>query len=266
MTPMTTLIRAELFKLRTTRLSYGLLATAAGLTILFSVLEASRAGTKPGGVAPLYTASGLNSVITGGTWALLLAAILGVTVSSGEFRHSTATLTYLATPHRNRVLGAKAIAAAAAGVVFGLVGYVIAAGAGLIFVAAHGYHLAVGGATLARYGAGHMVAAALLAAVGVAVGSLVRSQLAAIIGVFVWTIVIESLLGDLFSSVQPYLPYTAATTLAGSSLGGAAFGPAHDAATTAAALPFAAATGLLIGVAAALSLLAARITVPRDVS
>jgi ABC-2 type transport system permease protein len=263
---MTTLIRTELFKLRTTRLGYGLLATAAGLTILFSVLEASRAGTKPGGVAPLDTASGLNSVITGGTWALLLAAILGVTVSSGEFRHSTATLTYLATPRRSRVLGAKAIAAAAAGVMFGLVGYVIAAAVGLIFVAAHGYHLAVGDATLARYGAGHMVAAALLAAVGVAVGSLVRSQLAAIIGVFVWTIVIESLLGDLFNSVQPYLPYTAATTVAGSSLGGAAFGPAHNAATAAAALPFAAATGLLIGVAAALSLLAARITVPRDVS
>ncbi len=266
MTPMTTLIRAELLKLRTTRLSYGLLATGAGLTALFSTLEASRAGSTKGGVAPLYTAPGLESVIAGGTWALLLAAILGVTVSSGEFRHSTATLTYLATPHRSRVLAAKAIASACAGVVFGLVGYLIAAGVGLIFVAARGYHVAVGDVTLARYGAGHLVAAALLAAVGVAVGSLIRSQLAAVIGVFVWAIVIESLLGDLFNSVQPYLPYTAATTLAGVTLGGAAFGPAHSAATTATALPFAAATGLLIGVAAVLSLLAARTTVPRDVA
>jgi len=261
---MNRLIRVELLKLRTTRLGYGLLAAAAGLTVLFSVLEASRAGSGQA-VAPLYTAAGFNAVVTGGTFALLLAAVLGVTVSSGEFRHATATQTYLATPRRGRVLAAKAAAAACAGAVFGLVGYVIAAGTGLIYVAARGYHVPVGDATLARYAIGH-VAAALLAAVGVGLGSLIRSQLAAVIGVLVWAIVIESLLGGLFNSVQPYLPYTAATTLAGSSLGGAAFGPAHDAATTAAPLPFAAAMALIAGVALLLSVIAARTTVARDVT
>jgi ABC-2 type transport system permease protein len=262
---MTRLIRVELLKIRTTRLSYGLLATAAGLTAVFSVLEASRAGSGRG-VAPLFTSSGLTAVITGGVWALLLAAVLGVTVSSGEFRHATASQTYLLTPRRGRVLAAKAVAAAAAGAVFGLAGYVIAAGTGLIFVAARGYHVPIGDATLARSAIGHVVAAALLAAIGVALGSLVRSQLAAVIGVFVWAIVIESVVGGLFSSVQPYLPYTAATTLAGSQLGGAAFGPAHDAATTATPLPFAAATALLAALAVAVSVLAARTTVARDVS
>ena len=262
---LTRLIRAELLKLRTTRLSYGLLATAAGLTALFSVLEASRAGSGKA-VAPLYTAAGFNAVLTGGVWALLLATVLGVTVSSGEFRHATATQTYLATPRRGRVMAAKAVAAACAGAVFGLAGYVIAAGTGLIFVAARGYHVPVGDATMARYGIGHVIAAALLAAVGVALGSLIRSQLAAVIGVFVWAVVVESLLGGLFNAIQPYLPYTAATTLAGSSLGGAAFGPAHDAATTAAPLPFAAATALIAGVAILLSVVAARTTVPRDVT
>jgi ABC-2 type transport system permease protein len=262
---MTRLIRVELLKLRTARLSYGLLATAAGLTLLFCLLEASRAGTA-NGVGPLYTASGLNAVITGGVWSLLLAAVLGVTVSSGEFRHSTATLTYLAAPHRGRVLAAKAVAAACAGAVFGLVGYVMATGVGLIFVAAHGYHVAVGDATLARYAIGHVVGAALLAAIGAALGSLIRYQLAAVIGVFVWAIVIESILGGLFNSVQPYLPYTAATTLAGTQLGEAAFGPAHGASTTATALPFAAATALLAGLAILLALVAGRTTVRRDVT
>jgi ABC-2 type transport system permease protein len=262
---MIRLIRVELLKLRTTRLGYGLLGTAAGLTLLFSVLEASRAGSGRG-VAPLYTASGLDAVVTGGVWALLLATVLGVTVSSGEFRHATATSTYLATPRRSRVLAAKAAAAAVAGAVFGLAGYAIAAGTGLIFVASHGYHVPVGDATLARYAVGHVVAAALLAAIGVALGSLVRSQLAAVIGVFVWAIVIESIVGGLFNSVQPYLPYTAATTLAGSPLGGAAFGPAHDAATSATALPFAAATALLAALVVAVSVLAARTTAARDVT
>jgi len=262
---VTRLIRIELLKLRTTRLSYGLLATAAGLTALFSVIEASRAGSARG-IGPLYTASGLDAVIAGGVFALILAAVLGVTVSSGEFRHSTATLTYLATPRRSRVLAAKTVAGGCAGAVFGLVGYVIAAGVGLIFVAARGYHVAIGDATLARYGIGHVVAAALLAAVGVALGSLIRSQLAGVIIVFVETIVIESVLGGLFSAIQPYLPYTAATTLGGTALGRAAFGPANGASTTAAPLPFAAATALLVGLAVVLSVVAARTTVQRDVT
>jgi ABC-2 type transport system permease protein len=259
------LIRVELLKIRTTRLSYGLLATAVALTALFSVLEAARAGTARGG-GPLSTASGLDAVITGGVWALLLAAVLGVTVSSGEFRHRTATLTYLAAPDRSRVLAAKAVAAAAAGAVFGLAGFLAAAGAGLAFVAGHGYPVPLGDATLARYAIGHVLAAALLAAAGTGLGSLIRSQLAAVIGVFVWTIVVESLVGGLFSAVQPYLPYTAATTLAGSQLGGAAFGPAHGVSGGATALPFAAAAALVAALAAAVCLAADRTTVRADVT
>ncbi|MGC1287105.1 MAG: ABC transporter permease subunit, partial [Streptosporangiaceae bacterium] len=208
---MTRLIRVELLKIRTVRMTWGLLAAAAGLTVLFSVLEATFSG---GGskVASLAVASGLNSVITGGIWALVLAAVMGVTVSSGEFRHSTATLTYLATPRRNRVLAAKTVAAGAFGAIYGLIGYLIALGTALGFIFGRGYHVPVGDITLVRYGLGHLVAAALMAAIGAALGSLIRSQLAAVIGVFAWTIVIESLLGALFNSVQPYLPYTAATT------------------------------------------------------
>ena len=262
---MIRLIRVELLKIRTVRMTWGLLATAAGLTAVFSVLEATFSG---GGskVASLGTAAGLNSVITGGIWALVLAAVMGVTVSSGEFRHSTATLTYLASPGRGRVLAAKMAAGTVAGAVFGFVGYLIALGVGLGFAASRGYQVPVGDATLTRFGIGHVVAAALLAAIGVALGSLIRSQLAVVIGVFVWTIVIESLLGALFNAAQPYLPYTAANTLAGTQLGGAAFGPAHDASTTATALPFAAAVALLAAVALVLALLADRTTVPRDVS
>jgi hypothetical protein len=79
-------------------------------------------------------------------------------------------------------------------------------------------------------------------------------------------IVVESLLGGLFNSVQPYLPYTAATTLGGTALGRAAFGPANGASSTATPLPFAAATVLLAGLAILLSVLAAGTTVRRDVS
>jgi hypothetical protein len=84
--------------------------------------------------------------------------------------------------------------------------------------------------------------------------------------VFVWMIVIESIVGDLFNGVQPYLPYTAATTLAGSTLGGAAFGPAHGAVSSSGPLPFAAAAALLAGVCVVVATVAARTTVGRDIS
>jgi ABC-2 type transport system permease protein len=261
---MIRLIQAELVKLRTTRLTYGLLATAAVLTALFAALEASRAGT--GSVAPLSTAAGLDAVITGGTWALLFATVLGVTVSSGEFRHGTITATYLVSPRRGRVLTAKCVAAAAAGAVLGLTGWLIATGIGAGVASADGDPVPAGAATLARYAAGHAVAGALLAAIGVGTGALIRSQLAAVIGVLVWAIVVESVVGGLYHAVQPYLPYTAATTLSGSVLGGAAFGPAHGAATAAAPLPFAAAVALLAVIALALAAIAAKTTVEHDVS
>jgi ABC-2 type transport system permease protein len=260
---MTRLIRVELLKLRTTRLTLGLLATAIGLTALFSILEASRAGTSS--LPALSTAAGLDNVITGGVLALLLAAVLGVTISSGEFRHATATATYLAAPRRSQVLAAKSAAAACGGAVLGLAGWLVATGVGLGFVAADGDRVALGDATLARYAAGHLLAGALLAAIGAGIGSLIRSQLAGIIGVFVWAVVIESIAGGLVSTVQPYLPYTAASTLAGSGLGSAAFGPAHDAASSATPLPFAAAAALLAAVAVVISAIAARTTVGRDI-
>jgi ABC-2 type transport system permease protein len=263
---MTHLVRTEWLKLRTMRMGFGVLATSASLTFLFASLEASRAGNRTSAVAPLYTASGLSTVTTVTGWSMIFAAVLGVIVASGEFRHDTATLTYLATPARSRVLVAKAAVAAAAGAVFGLTSALIATGVGLVFVAAHGYHLALGAGSIVGHAAGATLGAALFGAIGVAVGTLLRSQLAGVIGMFVWALVIESLIGGLFTSVRPYLPYTAATTMAGIKLGGAAFGPAHGIAGVAGPLPFAAATALVAATSLVLTALGARTTLRRDIT
>ena len=264
MTAFTRLVRIELFKLTSTRLSYGLLAASVAITLLWTPLEASRAG-HTNGPAPLFTAAGQTSIITGGVWGLIFAAVLGVTISSGEFRHHTATYTYLATPDRDRVMAAKMAAGALTGAVFGLAGYVVTLVTGLAFTAAHGYRLVIGAGSLAGWGAGHLVGGALLAVLGVVVGALVRSQLAGIIGVFVWTLIIESLIGGLFGATRPYLPYTTATALGGTPLGSANFGPAHGV-TGVSPLPFAAAAALLAAIALAGALVAARTTVGRDIT
>jgi ABC-2 type transport system permease protein len=258
------LVRIELLKLTSTRASYGLLVASVAITVAWTTLQASQAG-KPNGPAALTGATGQTTIITGGVWGLIFAIVLGVTISSGEFRHHTATLTYLATPNRSRVLVAKAIAGAIGAAVFGLAGYAVTLTVGLSFVAARGYRLAIGAGTLTDWGFGHLVGAALLGVIGVVIGSLVRSQVATVIGVFVWTIIFETLIGGLFTSVRPYLPYTAATALAGTPLGMASFGPGRGASGTV-PLPFAAGTALLLAIAVAAGLIAARTTIERDVT
>jgi len=265
---MTLLVRVELEKLRTVRVTYGLILTVAALTGLFAVIEASIAGNNTSGtyaIASLSTAAGQATVTTLTSWSMILAAVLGLIVASGEFRNTSATLTYLATPDRNRVLLAKLLAAASVGAIFGLVAAGVSTGLGLAFTAGHGDPIVLGAATMLGHAAGAMLGAALMAMIGVGLGSLIRSQLVGISAIFIWALVIESIIGGLFTSIRSYLPYTASTTLAGIKLGGAAFGPAHSI-KGGSALPFLATAILLVGIAALVSVVAARTTLRRDIA
>ncbi|HEX4306122.1 MAG TPA: hypothetical protein VHZ54_08810 [Solirubrobacterales bacterium] len=262
---MIRLVDAELRKLLTVRLTYGMVALALGLTALFATLEGSRAGSAGSGVAPLDTAAGLRAATTVTGFAMLVAAALGAIVAAGEFRQATAWLTYSTTPGRARVLVAKTIVAVLAGAVIGLLAGALATGVGITFAASEG-PLALGAGTTIRDIGGAICGAAALAALGLGIGTLVRSQFAAVIGIFVWAIVIESALGGFFTSLRPFLPYTAATTLAGVRLGGAAFGPAHGESGAAGPLPFLGALALLFALATAVSLIASRTTLRRDIA
>ena len=66
---------------------------------------------------------------------------------------------------------------------------------------------------------------------------------------FAWACLIEGALGALSGSIVPYLPFQAATSLAGATLPGGAT-----------PLPFAAGAAFLLAAAAA------RITLPRDIT
>ncbi len=252
---MITAIRAEALKLATIRLPPGLLAAGSTLTAAMALLTAARAGSAASMAdAPLSTAAGLTGVLTTTYFTMIMAMVLGVIVATGEFRHSTATLTYLATPHRAQVLAAKAIAAFGAGLLFGLAGAAITTAVGVGFTAAKGYHVTLAAATIIRYGAGAILGSGLLASLGAGLGSLIRSQLAAVITVFLWAFLGENTLGGLFHTTAPYLPFMAATSLAGSAPPGGK------------ALPFAAAALLVAGIAAFTCAIAARTSVRADIS
>lgn len=248
--------RAELLKLRTARLPWGLLVLTIGLVSLHGVLFDSNAGgTGHAAVPSLATYAGQSQAINIPGELLLLSTVLGIIVASGEFRHRTATGTYLAVPSRVRVLGAKVIAAGTMGLLFGLAGAAAATGIGLSFVASGGHHVLLSTATIARYIAGATLGSALLAGAGVALGSLIRSQIGAIIAIFVWGFVIEQTVGDVYNSAQRYLPYTAAAAMAGTNPG-----------SEKTPLPFSAAMALLVGAAALIALIAERTTLRSDIT
>jgi ABC-2 type transport system permease protein len=261
---MRRLLGVELLKLRTVRTPYGLLAALVVMTVIFCAIESTKGYAGTGGVASLPTLAGQTTVTTITAWAIILAAVLGVLVSAGEMRHG-AVLTYSATPKRHRALLAQAGAAGVAGAIFGLCGGATSTVVGLAFVVAHGDAIVLGAPAMVGHIGGAMLGAALWAAIGVGVGALVRSQVVGVIVVLLWAVLIESFVGGVFPSSRPYLPYTAATTLAGTKLGGAAFGPAHGIAGSA-PLPFVAAAALVLAVALSVGLVAAGTTLRRDIA
>jgi ABC-2 type transport system permease protein len=259
---MIRLTRVELLKIRTTRTPLGLLAATIGITAVITALDAARSGGKF--APPLSTSAGLSFVITITGFALLMALILGIIVSSGEFRHGTATITYLGTPNRSRVLVAKAIASFGAGTLFGAAGAATATAIGVAFAAGHRQALAVGAMTMIRFALGATLGAGLLATLGAGIGSLIRSQLAGVVGALVWCLLMESVLGGVAESLGPYLPFTAATTLGGSKPGGGDIG--FYASASIRPLPFLGATALVTGIALVISAVAARTTVQTDIT
>ena len=260
---MSATLRAEFLKLLTTRTAAGLAGLAVAVTALIATLESATAGTGRGMAIPsLATPAGLRDALASTGFALIAAAVLGTVITCGEFRHKTATGTYLDQPDRTRVLAARAITTAAAGIVVGLASAATATAIALSFAAARGYPLALPAATITRYGAGSVLGAGLLAAAGAGAGSLIRHQVSAIIAVFAWGFAVELVVGGTATAVAPYLPYTAAALMAGVTSGGGM--PPIPRGVT--ALPFPAAGAVLAGVAVLLAAAAAASIVRRDIT
>jgi hypothetical protein len=260
---MTPALHAEFLKLRTTRLMAGMTGLAVALTALIGVLEAVTAGTGKGMAIPsLATASGLRDNLASTGFALLVAALLGVSIASGEFRLKTATDTYLDQPHRGGVLAAKAVAAAVAGAVVGTAAAVTAAGITLGFAASRGYPLALSDPAITRYAGGAVIGSALLAAAGAGAGSLIRHQVGAVIAVVAWGLVVELVVGATVTTAGRFLPYTAAAMMAGDTNGGGM----PQIPRGVAALPYPAAIAVLAVIAVAVAVAAALTTVRRDVT
>jgi hypothetical protein len=206
-------LRAELFKLRSTRTAFALFGAMTGLVLLAVVLHS---------LLPTDALANRNNQLTilgrGEFLGVLFAALLGALSVTVEIRHGTIRPTFLVTPRRGRVIWAKAWASVLMGAGFGLVAGVVAAAAGAAALRARGIDLQLDGGDYASLIAGAAAAAALWAAIGVGVGGLVRHQVPTVVGICAWLLFVEGLLaGNLvgLGDVFKFLPGSAAAAMSG---------------------------------------------------
>lgn len=208
---MSALLRSELFKARTTSTYLQMLGWMIALTALivglhdFS-LQAHLLGARENQLKVFGWGTSIGA---------LFAALLGTMSVTSEIRYGTIRPTFLATPHRTRVIAAKVAASALAGLVVGLLAEALAAGIGSAGLAARGIRIALSLGDFAQLLAGGAVAAALWAAIGVGIGALVRNQVGAVVGLCVWLLLIETTLIGNVPSAGKFAPGATAGALAG---------------------------------------------------
>ena len=249
---MTGLLRSELLKISSVRSTYALAAGCLGFVALDVVALALVAGQP--GVPPLSDPAQVRNVFASVGAASALVLVLGILGMTMEYRHQTVTPTFLVTPRRGRVLAAKLVVHAFAGLVLGVAAAVVALGLGAACLAFRD-HAPVSAGTLAQIDGGAVLGYTIYAAIGVCVGALVRNQVAAIVGALLWTVLVESLTVALLPSVGRWLP--------GGALDGVLQNTPQLGGTY---LPVWAAVLVLVGYGAAFAALANRTTLRRDVT
>jgi len=197
---MKPLLLAEILKLRTTRTFVALVAAALLLSLLVVVLTATLGSD--------FTARDVKSLFTADFTGLFIL-LLGVMGMAGEWRHRTITGTVLAAPDRLRLLGAKTLSYAAAGVVLSLIVTVTIMLVGSIILSARG-EVTAGTGDLLDVLWRNVLVAALLGALGVGIGGLLRNQVVAIVGILFFSFVVEPTLVGLVPDVGHFGPTTGA--------------------------------------------------------
>jgi ABC-type transport system involved in multi-copper enzyme maturation permease subunit len=192
-------VRSEWTKLFTTRTWIGLLIgaclMAGGFAALFTGLAGQEQNGQPGIPAvgdPQYET--LVFSVAANTSVLLL--ILGIIGMTQEYRHRTATPTFLTEPRRGRVITAKLIAYALVAVPFALVIVAVGVLVAEIYAGARGAAPSLNADNLQTLAASGLVLV-VFAVIGVGVGALLRNQVAAIVASLVYLYVIEPIVASI---------------------------------------------------------------------
>jgi hypothetical protein len=225
-------VRSEWIKIRTTAvlLTMTLIALALNALFLLAIFLARNGGggngafVSPGYTVP-HTTQQLRNLVGSGFPGYLLALLLGVLVVTTEFRHKTVTTSFLVTPHRPRLVGAKLVLAAVLGAALAVLMLVETVLGGGVTLAARGGSFSAMLRQLPAVAPGMLLVFALFAILGVGVGSLLTNQVAAIVVSLGWFVLLEGILVQIVHSAERWVPTGAASAAANITRGrGADFG------------------------------------------
>jgi ABC-2 type transport system permease protein len=204
-------IVSEFRKIRTTRSMYALAAGLVSIVVLGIV--ATVADFQP---ADLGTSAATLPFVNLALTAIpLFALLIGIRSFTDEYRHGSIVPTLLADPHRRRVLGAKVVTAAVAGVLMAALALGVALAAGVPAVIARGADVTWSASELAAVFGRALGVTALWTTIGVGIGVAVRHQVAAIAGTLVWMIVGEGIGSSLFPGLARFFPGAAGMSIVG---------------------------------------------------
>ena len=210
------ILKSELRKLTSTRMTWILTLITIFLGALYVSLYALLAGYETTqGQAPLPPLTNEISVrMTYSAVAMGYITILvfGIVAFTSEYRHRTATLTYLAAPSRWKVMFGKFIITGIFSAVVGVINVAIniPLATWLIGMKAH---WTMPSDDLKTLGIATVMAFTLYAVLGVSIGALVKNQIGAIVGSLVWVTLIERLFTFLLPDIGKWMPAGAADAM-----------------------------------------------------
>lgn len=210
------LLRSEWIKLFTTRTTWVMLGIGLLCEGLFAGLYVGLASI------PDILGSdgdGFRGVLTGLGLLMTLMLVLGVLVITTEFRHGTASSTFLVVPRRWPVMVAKLSACVLVGLLAGLLYVLVNGGLALPIFDGRGGPLPASAEVVETY-AGVAVSFALLCAFGLGIGAVVRNQVGAIIAAIAVFFIVSTLPELLPGSLGDYFPAQAVGALHGWEEGG----------------------------------------------
>ena len=204
---MINLIRAELRKLFSTKLWLWLLLGACvlsgGSTALLIGFADQAAASPQSGIPPVESDAFTQLALAGGANAVIFLLILGIIGMTQEYRHRTATPTFLVTPRRGQVILSKLLTYLGISLLFAVVVNAVVIAVALPWLSARGASVSVSGENVEVL-LGSIGGAALYGMVGVGVGALLRNQVAAVVGSLIYLFVAEPILRSVPATAPVY--------------------------------------------------------------
>jgi len=188
----------------------GLLLGGCAMAGGFAALFTGFAGRDPGDgppLPPIGSAAYEQAALAVAANATVLMLILGIIGMTQEYRHRTATPTFLTTPRRGRVVVAKLLAYTLVAIPLAVVVVGTNIAVVMTYAGARGDAPSLTGDNL-RVVAGALAALVVYTVIGVGVGALLRNQVGAIVGALVYLFVVEQVIQAIpaINDVYKWLP------------------------------------------------------------